>query len=158
MDQLLKLLKQRETELKKALVKAESDDIPSPEGHLRLAGRGNNVKYYHVTKPGDTRGSYIAKKDHRLAIALAQKEYHNKFLIKAKEELSLISSCYHRLSAGNADSLFLNMTPARQNLIMPYIITDGLFAKNWQDQSIKTNTFKEEEKVYDTRRGEKVRS
>lgn len=50
------------------------------------------------------------------------------------------------------------MSEGRQNLIRPYILSDDQFAHEWQSRTFKTNPYRIENKIYDTRKGEKVRS
>ncbi len=129
MDELIKLMKERAETLRKGIAKAEKDVGTFPDGWLRINPSANRLRYYHLTDPGDREGEYIKKENHRLAYRLAQKDYNTKFLREAKQEL-----------------------------VTPYISTDNLFAKEWQSRSFKSNPYRPENKIYDTRRGEKVRS
>lgn len=160
MDRIINLIKERTKTLKKAIVKAEKDVGTGtfPEGWLRINSSANRVRYYRLTVSGDREGEYIKKGNHRLACQLAQKEYNTKFLKEAKQELARLERINTQLSQRNADLAYQNLSVNRQNLITPYIITDGLFAKEWQSKSFIANPYRTENKIYDTRRGDKVRS
>ena len=46
----------------------------------------------------------------------------------------------------------------RKQLVCPYIMTDELYAAQWQEKAYKSNPFNPEGKIYETRKGEMVRS
>ena len=50
------------------------------------------------------------------------------------------------------------LIPERKKLVVPYIATEELFAEAWVVKPFRTNPYLPEAKIYDTRRGEKVRS
>lgn len=158
MDELIKLMKERAETLRRGIAKAEKDVGTFPDGWLRINPSANRLRYYHLTDPGDREGEYIKKENHRLAYRLAQKDYNTKFLREAKQELARLEQTIEHLSKGNANLVFQNLSANRQNLVTPYISTDNLFAKEWQSRSFKSNPYRPENKIYDTRRGEKVRS
>ncbi len=158
MKQILKQLETRVVILKKAISKAERDQRTYPEGNLRVSVGNNRVRYYHVVQKGDTQGDYIPKENRKLAAALAQKDYNKHFLKAARCELSRIEKIMAWLSNDNADAVYDNLSENRRILVSPYIITDDAFAKMWQDTLFKPNPYRPEYRVYDTRRGEKVRS
>lgn len=158
MEELLKQMSERINILKKAVTRAEKETGLYPEGRLRISVSGKWPRYYKVTKTGDTKGDYIPKENINLARQLAQKDYNTKFLREAKQELARLEQTIEHLSKGNADLVFQNLSANRQNLVTPYISTDSLFAKEWQSRSFKSNPYRPENKIYDTRRGEKVRS
>ena len=54
--------------------------------------------------------------------------------------------------------VYRQLDPRRQRLVVPYILTDELYEKQWKDQVFRSNPFMPEGKIYDTRNGEKVRS
>lgn len=158
MEELLKQLELRITTLKKAISKAEKDQIPAVDGHLRVSvSRGRN-RYYHITKAGDSTGRYVHKKDMEFSAALAQKEYNRQFLKQAVDELSRLENILTQLSDHNADLTYEKLSDARKCLITPYIIPNEIYALDWQAATFKTNNYMPENKRYDTLRGETVRS
>ena len=54
--------------------------------------------------------------------------------------------------------IYNNLIPERKKFVIPYISTSDLIAKGWQSKTFKPNPYKPEKKIFDTRRGEKVRS
>ena len=158
MDEIIKLMKERTETLKKSIARAEKDVGTFPEGWLRINPSANRVRYYRLTDTGDSEGEYIKKENRRLAHQLAQKDYNSKFLKDAKLELLKLEQITEQLSKTNADLAYQSLSANRQKLINPYITTDNLFAKEWQSRSFKSNPYRPENIIYDTRRGEKVRS
>jgi hypothetical protein len=158
MDEMIKVLKERTETLRKGIARAEKDVGTFPDGWLRINPSANRLRYYHLTDTGDSEGEYIKKEKRRLAYQLAQKDYNNKFLKEAKRELSRLELTIEQLSKENANLVFQRLSANRQNLVTPYITTDSLFAREWQSRCFQSNPYRTENKIYDTRRGDKVRS
>ena len=158
MNELITQLESRITLLKKALAKATHDNTVYPDGHLRVShSRGRN-RYYHVTLPDNPDGEYIKKDNLPLAKALAQKDYNKLFLKEAPAELAILESTLSHLSRRNADLSFQKLSESRKELIEPYLSTDEIYTKAWLAKEYKNNPYIPESKIYDTKRGEKVRS
>ena len=158
MNEILKQLEYRTALIKKALEKVKQDTTKYPEGHLRVSPSRNRNRYYHVTQPDNTDGEYIPQANLPLAKALAQKDYNNLFLKEATAELAILESTLSRLSRRNTDLAFRKLPESRKELIKPYIIPDDIYAQEWQAKDFKSNPYMPENKIYDTKRGEKVRS
>ncbi len=158
MDRILKLMNERIETLKKSISKAEKDNKKYPEGHLRISSGNNRIRYYHVVQKGDTQGIYITKNNRQLAKELAQKGYKDDFLIKAKDELEKLEFIIKNMSVSNADLAYQNLSSNRKMMVDPYIVPDDLYVKAWQSKTFITNPYKPENKIYDTKKGEKVRS
>lgn len=158
MEELLKCIKERMAILKKAIAKAEKESGSFPEGRLRVSRNGKQVRYYQVLKKSDTIGEYIKKANMALVGKLAQKDYHERFLKDAYVELNRLEKVFALLSCENADLTFDDLSEERRRLVVPYIATEDLFAETWLAKPFRTNPYMPEAKIYDTRRGEKVRS
>ncbi len=158
MEELLKCIKERMAIIKKAIAKAEKESGSFPEGRLRVSKNGKQVRYYQVLKQSDTIGEYIKKANMALVGKLAQKDYHDHFLRDAYEELKRLEKLFSLLSSENADQTYDDMSEERRRLVVPYITTEELFSESWLAKAFKTNPYMPEAKIYDTRRGEKVRS
>ncbi len=158
MNEIVELMEKRVDILRKAIERAKKNEGPYPEGRLRISIDGNSERYYHVASPGDNNGKYIKKQEHKLAEALARKDYNRCFLRDAELELSRLEQAIRNLSKSNADLSYLELSPPRRKMIDPYIIPDELYAARWQNKPVKTNPYMPEKLLYDTQRGEKVRS
>jgi hypothetical protein len=158
MKELIKQLKKRESIIKKAIKLAEQDEGNFPEGRLRVVKTEKGYRYYNVMVKNDTVGDYLSVKNKPLVKELAQKDYNKRFLKEANEELKTLQRIIDKLEDNNGDSTFLKLSPERQRLVIPYILSDDLYAEEWQSVKFKANSYLSENLRYDTKRGEKVRS
>ena len=158
MEDYIKSMKNRMEDLKKAISAAQKAAPRFPEGRMRVSQTGKQVRFYHVGKSDDSSGVYITKENRALVKALAQKDYNEKFLKKARAELSKLECSVRALSGASADIAYQTLDPRRSRLVTPYLITNDLYADRWKSQPYKTNPYMPESKLYDTNNGEKVRS
>jgi hypothetical protein len=156
--QILELMKERAEILRKAIAAAERDEGTFPEGSLRVSSANGRIRFYKMTEKGDTQGEYIKKDNMSLISALAQKDYNRQFQKTVRYELARTERIIRRLNDHNADSVYNDLSDIRKTFVTPYILTDELYAKEWQEKSFKPNPYMPEKKIYDTRKGEKVRS
>ena len=154
----LELMKQRAAVLKRMIKAAEKEKDCFPEGHMRISQDKGRTRYYYVNSASDNSGIYITKDKLTLAAALAQKEYNEQFISKAGLELSRLENSIRLLSKSDTDEIYLKLDPRKKKFIEPYILTDDQYAIKWLEQPYKASQFKPEAKIYDTRKGEKVRS
>ncbi len=161
MEELLKMMKARVTILKKALAKAEKEADKAggwPEGRLRISYGNKRVRFYHVTDTENKTGEYIKKDRKKLAKMLANKDYNARFLKQAGFELSRLETLIPQLENENGDLAYQNLSVYRKNMISPYIMTNELYAKEWLEKKYRSNEYMSEHKVYETRKGDMVRS
>ncbi|MCR5626417.1 MAG: hypothetical protein K6F99_03770 [Lachnospiraceae bacterium] len=158
MDELIRMVKERVQVLKKAIRQAENDHAAYPDGRLRVSAGKRQIRYYRILDSSDPIGEYIPKRERDIACGLAQKDYRERFLKLAGEELKVQERFLKRIAGNSADSFFIKLSAQRKKLINPYILTDELYAEKWQDKTFKPNTYMEENKIYETRRGDMVRS
>ena len=158
MEEILKRMKERTEMLRKAVARAEHDYGKYPEGHLRVSYSNNRPRYYLMTKPCEANGKFIKKSERGLAEKLAMKDYNEDFLKEAVAELGILEETIGLLSKTNAEKIYSDMSVYRQKLITPYILTDELYAKEWQEKPFQAGPMIPEGKVYDTDKGEMVRS
>ncbi len=158
MNDTIKAMEKRAQRLKAGIKKAERDAGKFPEGRVRVSKNKRQTRYYKITEDTDRDGEYIPKENIALAKALVQKEYNKKFLKLARQELKDISRSIKVISSRSADDAFLKASEGRQSLIKPYILTDEQYAMAWQKKEYPTNLYMAENIIYDTARGERVRS
>ncbi len=158
MNKILKLMRKRENELKRAIRIAECTHTDYPEGHLRISVTKGRPRFYHLEKSGDTQGKYISKRAGNLPEMLAQKDYRELFLIKAKSELAKLRQSIQLLSKDDAESAYQKLSDVRKNLVIPYMQNDEQFAEDWQKAKYEHRLMKESEELFITSRGDKVRT
>ncbi len=158
MEKILDLMRKRLAILQKTIDKVRKDITKYPEGRLRISTYKNRTRYYIVKESGDTIGEYVKKSQRDIVPKLAMREYKQQFLFDAECEVSRLKQSIAQLEGVNADQTYMKLSPQRRNLITPYILTDDLYAKKWQECQVKYNPFMPEKLIYETKRGDKVRS
>ena len=159
MNNVIEQINKRIALLERAIRRAEKDKEIFPEGRLRTSKTGGRVRYYKVDEKGDTNGTYLHKTDESNLIKyLAQKDYNKRFIKKAREERKLLEKCLQQYQNAQAEVTYKELSPERQKLVYPYILTTNLIVREWQSKKFKQNPYKPEKRIFDTRRGEKVRS
>lgn len=155
-DTQLLMLKRLKEQVSKSLAE-------KPEGCLQVHKKNNNYEYYYRATPNQKNGTYISKKKNMDFIrALAQKSYDQEFAAALTSFEKMLDSTWdyssmHPFYQYFAD-VFENLTPARQELVNPYIMTDEMYVKAWQSVEFTGKPFKEDVPVIKTHRGERVRS
>ncbi len=158
MQKILKLMKERTVLLRKAITAAKQDEGSFPEGSLRISPGNGRIRYFQIMEDKNVRENYLKKDQLELVKSLAQKDYNRRFLKKAQYELEKIEKTIRLLEGNNADSVYDDLNEYRKMMVKPYIQSDIFYAKQWQAEQFKPNPYMENMKIYDTRRGEKVRS
>ena len=142
------MLKQQEL-LQLYLKQANASLVKKPLGNLIICKHRGQNQYYHRTSPSERKGVYLSKKKERNLIrALAQKDYDQKFILAAKK----LAHNNDRLIKWNAEreihffylelaQVYLDLSPARQQLVTPYVPPDDMFIKAWKAQEYQGNLF-----------------
>ena len=158
MYNLLNQLNERVTVLKRAIKNAEHHCNNYPDGRLRISSGKHQIRFYRVTQETDNTGEYISKKNIALAKALAQKDYNEHFLNEAQKELTALEKTLSKLTRNNADLVYQKLSPGRKKLVDPYILPDEIYIEEWLSEPFKPNPYMPESRIYDTKRGDMVRS
>lgn len=161
MREALKVMEKRAYQLKLGIKKAEREKGKFPEGRLRVSVNKRQIRYYKIASGKDSSEEYeeyIPASNRALAKSLVQKEYNRAFLVLAKKELKALERSIKVVSKREADDAFLKVSEGRKKLIKPYILTDEMYAKEWEKEPYIASSFMTENKVYETIKGEKVRS
>ncbi|MCR5641382.1 MAG: hypothetical protein K6G04_08535 [Lachnospiraceae bacterium] len=155
---IIKQMDKRAAILKKAIAAAKHEEDLFPEGSLRVSPRKGSVRYFQRKEDEKGTEQYLKRDQKALVKSLAQKDYNKAFLKKAQYELDQLEKTIRRLKDDNADVVYDNLSEYRKALVAPYIQSDKHYAQGWQSKKFKSNPYMEHMKIYDTRRGEKVRS
>ena len=131
------------------LKQANASLAKKPLGNLIICKHRGQDQYYRRTSPSERKGVYLSKKgEMNLIKALAQKDYDKKFILAAKK----LAHNNDRLIKWNAEreihffyldlaQVYLNLSPARQKLVTPYVPPDDMFIKAWKAQEYQGNLF-----------------
>lgn len=158
-QEISELLSRRAADLQNLIKIKEHALKNAPAGSVRIVQRRNNVlQFYRKTEAGDYQGSYMPREEDALARRLVQKDYDQRALEKAKQELCLIQQFQTALQKKSTDTAFAVLDSIRQTLVTPATLTDDQYAELWQNQSYRKNKRHEENQQLTTDRGELVRS
>lgn len=158
MEQIKKLLKERENQLQQLKKEKEKSLVKAPQGNLRLCKHGNKTQYYYRNDPKDFNGVYIKEKDIDLARQLAQKDYDKKVLGAIEQEMRAINKYLSSYPKECAEEIYEGLHVERQKIIVPIKKTDEEYVRKWQDEIYQGKEFHEDTPELYTQKGERVRS
>lgn len=102
-------------------------------------------------------GKYIRKENRDIAAALAQKTYHKKLKATIDQEVAAIEELLILLEH-SPEEIYDTLSPARKELIFPLLVSDKTYQSLWLAEPYESDQYYPENLIYETRRGEKVRS
>ena len=144
----------------KLIKEIEKKRIREMEGTLKVQTRGERLYYYWQRK--DESGKYIqeylGQKKRKIAVKLAEKDYYNRLFKLAEHNLQVL---YYVLSNFRWDGMkteYETIGQARQLLVHPYEDEASSAIKKWNDEEYTPKKNYQEGLVYETERGELVRS
>ena len=158
MRELMNQLQNRKNVLKRAITKAEREARSFPEGHLRVSCTRGRSRYYKVDSSSQPSGRYLSVNEDLLVTSLAQKAYNERFLSAAREELQVILKFTARLEKLDSERVYQEQSAARKEFVKPYIIPEDEYIRAWLEESYISNPYNEDDKRFDTKKGDKVRS
>lgn len=133
----------------------------APEGGLTHQKKNGNVYYYHQTKKTGSREwkkTYIKKKERKLAAQLAQKEYLNDVKREVKEQIHALMQFISIYDEAALEQIYDDLPNERKELITPIVHSVKEKLKEWNEETYEPYTAYSEYKIYETDRGEMVRS
>ena len=137
---------------------AEQSLKKAPEGRLRIATGHNRSQCYHVTEKTSTSGVYLGKDDEKLIAALAQKQYDESVLKKARERLNTLLRIKAAWKGEDLGDIYRDLHKARQPYVKPIALPDDMYLKQWTERPCSKSDYRPEELVHRTNGGEYVRS
>lgn len=153
-----KELQQRAEYLEKLINDFKKSISKYPKGNLRITKKKHSVQYYLVNDEYPVKGQYIKAEDRSKAEKLAQRDYLERLLKSAQNELQATRRYIKGIQETRPEDVFDNLNSYRQEIVEPLIISDSEYVKRWLQEQYEGNPYKPEEKIYDTNKGEKVRS
>ena len=118
-------------EINRLLLKLEKRVKTAPNGTLRITRKRKGFQYYQKVNVNDTKGKYIPRKEQRLAVSLAQKDYDIKLLEVLKQQKKTIERFLDDYDPCAAQQVYEKLTEARKLLVSPVFISDEEYIKQW---------------------------
>lgn len=133
----------------------------APKGGLTHQTKNGHAYYYHQVKNSGSKKwkkTYIRKKHMKLAQQLAQKEYLEDIKIKLNEQIQALTQFITRYNETALEQIYENLPDERKQLITPIIPDAKEKLKKWDEEIYEPYDAYSEYKIYETDRGEMVRS
>lgn len=159
MEKIRHICLERLDELKQLQLKAEKSLRKAPEGTLVLSASNGTAQYYQKKQGAAKR--YLKKKEQKLIVSLAQKDYDLRFGKEVKKQEKKIKQFLNLLSDASdtaLEEIYSSLPQPRQQLVKPYILSDEAYVEQWLNVEHSGKEFAEEYPMHQTERGEMVRS
>ncbi|MCR4807728.1 MAG: hypothetical protein K5857_08635 [Lachnospiraceae bacterium] len=150
-------------ELKKTkemtMIRIEQLRKTAPEGYtLRAVKHGNTKQYFARKNSGENNGTYIKKKDRRIAEALAQLEYNEKLMAVLSNEIKELEKLRYIPETDPYMSALMEVTELKRELIdVPYM-SDEEYRLKWACQTYDSLGFRDGSPEFYTKNELRVRS
>lgn len=158
MEYLKDLLDERINYLNKLKNQKERSLKSAPKGTLHIHNRKNKKTQYYHKYTSDKNPVYIKEKDYAFAEALAQKEYDQKVICSAREELDAIEKYRKSFPNIQVEDIFENLSDERKKMVYPVMLPDDQYVEKWMDIRYSGLPFDENLPEHYTSKNERVRS
>lgn len=139
-------------------IKAREKEMKSlPEGKIRITS-SHGTRQYHFREAVSKKEIYMSVKEKDLVKKMIQREYDHKVekqLQRMKKELIHFLGAYNPRSV---EETYEELCEAKKSLTTPVEMTDTMFIEEWNETNPGGKNVYPEIGIYDTDRGEKVRS
>ena len=132
----------------------------APEGSLRVSYKDGRPYYAMVSKDsGNPSGhKYISKKDKKTLSAFAQKKYDKQILPVVNHNLKAVDRFLDDFRPECMEREYVEQNNAEDYSITPYHSSLSDVVRAWENEEYESNNFHEENKLFQTDKGEMVRS
>lgn len=124
-------------------------------GRLKVDGKKRGTQFYYIE---GKQKNYFSNKQKKLIQAMIQEDYNRRAIDALEKELTIIRRFLKQWRKVRAENIYTKMVNARKELVWPLTLPAPLFASEWQALPFKSNPTFLESAVYQTLKGEKVRS
>ena len=155
MSTLIEQLNIRKQRLLDAIDEAQKIVANAPDGKLRVSQTAAGPHYFRITSSKDTIGEYIPLAN---IIQLANKSYSLQLIKKASKELKDINSLLDKGTLGQTENVYTKLNSYRRSLVKPIMMNDDEYAMRWINEQYHINQYRLNEKIYETKNHEWVRS
>lgn len=149
------MLEKRIRELKQIVSVKEKALKNVPDGTVHVFNSRKKPQFY-FNEPDKRR--YANEKDQKLVRQLCQKDYDQRILDKAADELKALEKLYKNYETKTYESVYEDLHPVRKQLVTPIWLPDNEFVKQWEEVQYTPKGFAPDYPEYYTDKGERVRS
>ncbi|MBQ9031884.1 MAG: hypothetical protein IJ106_10605 [Parasporobacterium sp.] len=154
-------LKAEQNDLGKLIRRLQTQLGQVPDGSLQISTVKGKVHYYQYTADkttGQKIRTYLKESKAELAGRLAQKDYNLALLQDAKKQFKNIERFLKVYDPGLLKDRYQKLSPERRKLVIPGIIPDDVFIRQWESVAYLPGSFRPDDPEYYTMKGERVRS
>lgn len=145
----------------KKMKKIESYLKNAPEGYLKISTRKNGCSYYHMIKDKKENCKYLEKQNENdvfLIKKLVQKQYYQKLLPVIKEEKAALEKFLEGYKPQLKYEVYDSLSQPRKQFIISEFVTPEQITEQWELEEYQSNSKYPEHLIYETNRGDMVRS
>ncbi len=146
-ESLRNLIKLKEAAIKKA-----------PKGSLKISTSHGKVQYYVYNRQKKKKKKYLSLGKSDTIRSLAQKDYDTQVLAAARDELKTLNLLIKKYSKGVAEDIYMEMHPERKKLVIPVLLPDDEYVKQWLDDPYEKPGFSDSDPVIHDENYLRVRS
>ena len=158
MNKLKELVDERLKKLRKIVRSKEKALKKAPKGVLNIHSSNGRTQYYYKETSNDKKRMYIKENEKKLVKDLCQKEYDQKVLVTARQELKVLEKLQKTYQKTTCEELYGQLHIQRQSFVIPIEIPDDEYIQNWQEETYEGKGFPIGYPEYYTDKGERVRS
>ena len=156
-----KIIQNKLVENKKKLSEIEKKIKNAPNGSLKIQKIRGKDYYYHQHKnenTGKSEKQFICANEKQLAKDLAEKSYLKKVKPLVEKQIQLLENIQMQYNQNEINSAYDDLPDRRRQLITPISISPKEQIRRWENENYETNKKYEENMIFETDRGEIVRS
>lgn len=160
-DCLEKIIQKKLEENKQKLEEIENKLKNTPIGSLKIQKKRGKDDYYHQYKnknTGEFEKKFICVNEKQLAKNLAEKSYLKKIKPLLEKQINLLENFQMQYNQNIINDVYDNLSDRRRELITPILMTPKEQVRMWANEKYESNKKYTENMIYETDRGEKVRS
>ena len=146
-NQLNKIIAAKEIALRKA-----------PEGIVNVAKTDARTQFYYKKNSADKKRKYLRSDEKVLVEKLCQKDYDEKVLSAAKDELQCLEHLQKKYPSITCEQIYERLNEERKKRVLPIELPEDLLVSGWKNKQYARNGFSEGSPEHYTQKGERVRS
>lgn len=133
--------------------------IPSIKGSLQVSNKNGNHQFYHCFRDDNhTVRNYLSKDKMYIAKNLTMKKYVKDLEKAINKRLKILDTLKQLYRSETIDDVYYGLGEVRQALIKPISPTYETLLENWLSTPYTGLHFKNEDSMFVTKKGERVRS
>lgn len=158
MEDVKKVLSKELDWLKKLDIKLKLILRNIPKDTLKIS-YSHGIAQYSVRPEGEKgNGRYLKKKEKHIAQRIAQRDYDRVLEKKVVERIDKLERILGMCQIEDLTDVYENLPPARKQLVEPRILSDEMYARQWEEAEHKGKAFDEHMPKFYTEKGHAVRS